>query len=59
MARENLKDYGPYSVLFIIANDADYCDGRRLIASLQTEFDAAGLDFCRNWAESRGSIMPR
>lgn len=59
IARDNLQDSSPYSVLFISANDADYCDGRRLIASLQTEFDAAGLGFCRNWAESRGSIMAR
>ncbi|HQX05768.1 MAG TPA: PIN domain-containing protein [Zoogloea sp.] len=59
IARDNLQDSSPYSVLFISANDADYCDGRRLIASLQTEFDAAGLNFCRNWAESRGSIIFR
>ena len=59
IARDNLQDSSPYSVLFISANDADYCDGRRLIASLQTEFDAAGLYFCRNSAESRGSILFR
>ncbi|WP_079437158.1 PIN domain-containing protein [Zoogloea sp. LCSB751] len=59
IARENVQNASPSSVLFISSNDADYCDGRRLIASLQTEFDAAGLDFCRNWAESRGSIMRR
>ena len=59
IARENLQNAGAPSVLFISSNDADYCDGRRLTASLQTEFDAAGLGFCRNWAESRGSIMRR
>lgn len=56
MAMESAQTPGASSVLFISSNDADYCDGRRLLTSLQTEFDAAGLDFCRNWAESRGSI---
>lgn len=59
MALESAQTPGTSSVLFISSNDADYCDGRRLLTSLQTEFDAAGLDFCRNWAESRGSIMRR
>lgn len=59
MALESAQTPGASSVLFMSSNDADYCDGRRLLTSLQTEFDAAGLGFCRNWAESRGSIMRR
>lgn len=53
LARENAQNSSRSSVLFISSNDTDYCDGRRLIGSLQSEFDAAGLNFCRNWAESR------
>lgn len=55
LSNENSGSGDP-SVILISSNTADYCHGRRLVDSLQVEFDAARLGYCRNWAEARWSI---
>lgn len=44
------------SIALVSSNTADYCEGRRLVPALQTEFDEAGLQYCRNWVEARRSV---
>lgn len=44
------------SVVFLSSNTADYCDGSGLIPQIQTEFDAAGVRFARNWGEAWSQV---
>lgn len=44
------------AIALVSSNTADYCEGRRLVPALQTEFDEAGLQYCRNWVEARRSV---
>ena len=56
LAKEYGSDSERPSVILISSNTVDYCEGRCLNDSLQTEFDAVGLGYCRNWAEARWSV---
>lgn len=42
---------GVTKTVFFSSNTHEYCEGRQLKATLQTEFDACGLLYVRNWGE--------
>lgn len=45
--------------VFFSSNTQEYCEGGKLKAMLQTEFDVRGLEYVRTWGQARRAILGR
>jgi hypothetical protein len=51
------REHGVAKTILFSSNTQEYCDGGRLKADLQTEFDSCGLQYARTWGEACHSAL--